>query len=147
MDSKSDEEKMEINKKKVSGAQYSPISQRLFWDLYNLIGNDKTKFGELNIEFVLAKNKKCFAYDYVDTYRKKCIEFNGDFWHCNPNEYNENYVHRVKGITALEIWENDRIKNELIKKRGYDVLIIWESDYRKNPKETLEKCLKFLNEF
>lgn len=145
LDSKSDEEKIEINKKKISGAQYSPISQRLFWDLYNLIGNNKTKFGELNNEFILVKNKKCFAYDYVDINRKKCIEFNGDFWHCNPDEYNENYVHRVKGIKASEIWEKDKMKNKIIIERGYDVLIIWESEYRKNIEETLKKCLDFLN--
>jgi hypothetical protein len=127
------------------GAQYSPISQKLFWDLYYKIGNDQTKFAELNKEYVLVQDKKCFAYDYVDMFRKKCIEFNGDFWHCNPLEYNEDYVHRVKGITALEIWNNDELKNELIQKMNYQVLIIWESEYRKNPEKTLQKCLDFIN--
>lgn len=34
---------------------------------FNIIGNDRTKFGELNGEFYLInENKKWFAYDYVD---------------------------------------------------------------------------------
>lgn len=146
LDSKTDEEKIEINKKKISGAQYSPISQILFWDLYNILGNDKTKFGELNKEFVLVnKDKKCFSYDYVDTYRKKCIEFNGDFWHCNPDIYKENYIHRVKGLKASDIWENDKSKIELIESKGYSVLTIWESEFKKNPQQILYKCIEFLN--
>ena len=28
---------------------------------------------------------------------------------------------------------------------GYKVLTIWENDYRKNPQETLDKCIKFIN--
>ncbi len=28
---------------------------------------------------------------------------------------------------------------------GFEILIVWESDYNNNKKETVEKCLKFLN--
>lgn len=143
---KTEEEKIEINKKKLDGAQYSPISQRLFWDIYNLVGNDKTKFAEQKKEFyLLSENKKWFAYDYVDMLRKKCIEFNGDFWHCNPNFFNSGDIHRVKNKKASEIWKIDEDKINLIKNKGYEILIIWESDYRKNPEATLEKCINFLN--
>lgn len=146
MNSKSEEEKAEINRKKLSGAQYSPISQKLLWDVYKRSGTHKSKFGELNAEFYLQnKNNKWFAYDYVDTYKKKCIEFNGDFWHCNPKKYKKDYIHRVRGVKASKVWDNDKNKINLIKSKGYKVLVIWESDYKKNPKETLEKCLNFLN--
>jgi hypothetical protein len=147
MDSKTDEEKIEINRKKLTGCQYSTISQKLFWDIFNIIGNDRTKFGELKGEFYLInENKKWFAYDYVDMIRRKCIEFNGDFWHCNPDDFNENDTHRVKNKTAKEIWEIDRNKIDLIKSKGYQVLVIWDSEYRKDPESTLQKCLKFLND-
>jgi hypothetical protein len=146
MNSKTDEEKIEINRKKLIGCQYSTISQKLFWDIFNIIGNNRTKFGELEGEFYLInENKKWFAYDYVDMIRRKCIEFNGDFWHCNPDDFNENDIHRVKNKTAKEIWEIDRNKIDLIKSKGYDVLVIWDSEYRKDPESTLQKCLNFLN--
>lgn len=47
---------------------------------------------------------------------------------------------------AKEIWEYDEYKKRLAEKNGYRVLVVWEQDYRKDPKETLEKCLKFINE-
>jgi uncharacterized protein YaeQ len=146
LDLKTEEEKIEINKKKLTGAQYSPISQRLFWDIYNLVGNDKTKFAEQKKEFyLLSDGKKWFAYDYVDMIRKKCIEFNGDFWHCNPEVFNSDDIHRVKNKKASDIWKIDEDKINSIKNIGYDILVIWESEYRKNPKEVLEKCINFLN--
>jgi G:T-mismatch repair DNA endonuclease (very short patch repair protein) len=87
-----------------------------------------------------------FAYDYADTKRKKCIEFNGDFWHCNPNDFKPDQIHRVKRKKAIDIWKTDEDKKSLIENRGYQVLIIWESEYKKNPQQTLEKCIKFINE-
>jgi hypothetical protein len=147
LNSKSEEEKIEINRKKVSGAYYSPISQTLFWDLYNIVGNSKTKFAELNKEFhILNESNLWFSYDYVDMKRKKCIEFNGDFWHCNPSNFEPDYLHRVKNKTASEIWKSDEDKINLIKKLNYDILVVWESEYRKNPQQTLEKCIKFIND-
>jgi len=147
MSNKTEEEKLEINRKKITGCAYSPISQRLFWDIYNIVGNDRVKFGELNSEFHLLNEKKeWLAYDYVDILRKKCIEFNGDFWHCNPTSFDTEYLHRIKNKKAKEIWKNDANKISLIEEKGYKILIIWESEYKKNPQQTLEKCIRFINE-
>ena len=44
---------------------------------------------------------------------KKIIEENGDYLHCNPIKYNENYMHSIKKMTASKIWEYDKIKVEL----------------------------------
>lgn len=146
LNSKTEEEKIEINRKKITGSSYSPISQKLFWDIYNLVGNDKTKFAEMKGEFhLLNENKLWFAYDYVDTERKKCIEFNGDFWHCNPKDFEPEQIHRIKKKRALDIWKIDEDKRSLIENLDYKVLVIWESEYKKNPKQTLEKCIEFIN--
>ena len=95
---------------------------------------------------LLNENKLWFAYDYVDTKRKKGIEFNGDFWHCNPKDFESEDIHRIKGKKASDIWRIDECKKRLIENLGYQVLTIWESEYRKNPQQTLEKCIKFINE-
>lgn len=149
MNSKSEEEKIEINRKKLLGTGFSKISQILFWDIYNSLPNSeilKIKFSEFGKEFfLLNENKNWFAYDFVSITNKKCIEFNGDFWHCNPNYFDKDYLHRVKKVKASEIWSVDKNKIELINKKGYQVLTIWESEYKKNPKQTLEKCIEFLN--
>ena len=132
--------------KKITGCGYSPISQRLFWEIYNLVGNNKTKFGEIGGEFhILNENKMWFAYDYVDMFRKKCIEFNGNFWHCHPNDFQPEQIHRIKKKRAIDIWKDDEDKKNLIENLGYQLLIIWESEYKKNPQQTLEKCIQFIN--
>jgi len=86
---------------------------------------------------------KTFSYDFV--YNKKVIEFNGDYWHCNPNTYNKNYFHKYLQMFAYEIWEKEKIKIKSIKDLGYEVLIIWECDYKYHKDETIQKCIEFLN--
>jgi hypothetical protein len=85
------------------------------------------------------------AYSYDFTYKKKIIEFNGDYWHCNPLFYESEYFHKNKGLSAKEIWEYDNIKITLPIKYDYEVLVIWEKEYNDNPKQTIEKCIKYLN--
>jgi very-short-patch-repair endonuclease len=147
LDSKSDEEKAEINRKKLNGNSYSKISQELFWNLYNREENNELiKFKELNSEFYLRKNITWYAYDYVNMKSFKIIEFNGDFWHCNPEDYESNYLHRVKKIFANEIWDFDKEKISFANEKGYNVLTIWESEYKKDKEATINKCINFLNE-
>jgi hypothetical protein len=76
---------------------------------------------------------------------KKIIEFNGDYWHCNPNVYNPEDFNLSLQCTAKEKWDFDKFKNEMIEKEGYQVLTIWESEYNENPEKTIEKCINFLN--
>lgn len=60
------------------------------------------------------------------------IEYNGDYWHCNPKKYKEDYYHQVKGKTAKELWEYDKIKIDLVKGNGYNLEIVWESDLKED---------------
>jgi len=60
------------------------------------------------------------------------IEYNGDYWHCNPNKYSETYVNKKKNKSAKEIWEYDKDKLYLGKKNGYHCEVIWETDYKQN---------------
>ena len=85
------------------------------------------------------------AYSYDFTYKKKIIEFNGDYWHCNPLIYEGDYFNKNKGLTAEEIWKYDNEKNNLAKSKGYQVLVIWESEWNENPEYVIKKCIKFLN--
>lgn len=55
-----------------------------------------------------------------------------------PNPYH-------KDKTAKNLWDYDKLKKEVAKEENFDVLTIWENDYRKNKKEVLENCIKFLN--
>lgn len=95
-------------------------------------------------EKFIYDNKLNRAYAYDFTYKDKIIEFNGDYWHCNPKLYKEDFYNKVKQKTAKEIWEYDYNKIECAKRYNYKVLVIWELDYNQNSDREIEKCIKFL---
>ena len=71
---------------------------------------------------LFRKDGKAYAYDF--TYKNKIIEYNGDYWHCNPRKYDANYYHQVGECTAKDIWDRDADKIALAKSKGYDVLSV-----------------------
>lgn len=95
-------------------------------------------------KYISDKNNNHYSYDL--TINNKIIEFNGDYWHCNPNLYCEDYFNKSKQKTAHEIWEYDKIKINCAKSFGYDVLVIWESEYNKDKEGTIQKCIDFLTQ-
>ena len=104
---------------------------------------EKCYYGKNQFYRTFKELGRTFSYDFV--HGKKIIEFNGDYWHCNPKYYNKNYFHKYLQKTAEEIWKDNEIKNDAIIKEGYDVIIIWESDYKNNKEQTIQKCFNFLN--
>jgi hypothetical protein len=88
-----------------------------------------------------CKNK-IFSYDL--TIGNKIIEFNGDFWHMNPDMYDSDYVHPYSNLSAEEKWEIDEIKLNCAFQNGYEVLTIWEQEYNENKEATIQKCIEFL---
>ena len=87
-------------------------------------------------------SNKIFSYDFK--FGNKIIEFNGDFWHMNPDIYDSDYSHPYTNLSAEEKWEIDEIKLECAFQNGYDVLTIWESEYKENRESALQKCIAFL---
>lgn len=69
------------------------------------------------------------------------IEYFGDYWHCNPLKYDENYFNQKKNMTAKEIWNYDKLKIDLIKNNGYNLEVIWESELKHNN----DKIITILN--
>lgn len=149
LNSKPQEEKDRINSLKASVSKYicsySKISQKLFCEIYDIIKND---FNE--IYFATKKSNNCensnanFEYEvilddkihrfFLDFYVKdnnKVIEFDGDYWHSE-----------AKGNQL-----RDKARENTLKKLGFTkILHVKEHDYRCNPKEVVEKCVKFLKE-
>lgn len=74
----------------------------------------------------------------------KIIEYNGDFWHSNPDVYRHDYVNPRTKIKAVDKWALDSIKIRYAQSQGYEVLVIWERDFKNNTEETIKKCIQFL---
>lgn len=65
------------------------------------------------------------------------IEYFGDYWHCNPKKYSDNYFNHKKNKFAHQIWDYDRNKLELVKSYGYIYEVIWENNLKKDNKEII----------
>lgn len=134
LDSKPIGKKIEISRKKLMNhSGFSKISQKLFWSIFDNFQNNNIRFEELNSEIVRydKEYKLHYKYDFVDFTTKKCIEFNGDYWHCNPNKYDESFIHLVSKIKALDVWKKDELKIKWMEDRGFKVMTVWEHDYKK----------------
>ncbi len=125
----------------------SKISEKFIDQLLKVISiNESEIMCKKNEKFICDKETGfTYKYDFTVKTLKKIIEFNGDFWHCIPSKFKPDYYHKVKEMTAEEIWKFDEYKINLAKKHGYDVLIVWEHDWMKKPNEVLETCINFLN--
>lgn len=130
-----------------STSNYSMISQDLFWILYDNLSDKSTlKFYTYNKEFYLYDKELKNVYIYDFKYKNKIIEFNGDYYHCNPSIYSPEYYNKQKEISAKMIWELDNIKINSARKDGFDVLIVWQKEFIDNPECIIKECLKFLKD-
>ena len=130
---------------------YSQISEELFTNIKKYLSDNKIQnqllYGEN--ELYIRNNIKNIGYkiDFYDKTKNLIIEFQGDYWHCNPNLYNKNFINEVKQLTAEEIWKYDQNKKDFICKTLNNpiYLEIWENDYRKNPNKILQEILRYYN--
>lgn len=86
--------------------------------------------------------KKCYSYDFC--YKHKIIEFNGDYWHCNPLFWKADSFNSTIKLYASEKWQKDEEKIKIAKKYNYDILVIWEYDFYNDKDKYLETCLNFI---
>lgn len=139
MDEKSIEEKIRISKAKMSpGGCISNAEKEIHSKLTKWFNNIETQFVIKNED-----NKKLYTYDIMCN--NKIIEYNGDYWHCNPKIYNKDFYNKSRKLLASDIWKRDTDKITKAIDAGYDVLIIWENQYKSNSKDIINKCIEFIN--
>lgn len=139
MNSKSQEEKDRINSLKAAS-----------------IGNRSNAEKEIEIALLetglevtsqyLIKRPEGSWFSYDIQYNNKIIEYNGDYWHCNPNKYSAEYINSRLQKSAKEVWAKDELKRMLAIQNGFDILTIWEHDYNNSKEEVIQECLKFLTQ-
>lgn len=95
----------------------------------NLFGIKENKW--LSIINITERQVRIGKY-IVDGYDPKTntiYEFNGDFWHGNPNIYNANDMNKVLNKTFGELYKKTLNREKYLIKKGYKVITIWEKDF------------------
>lgn len=101
---------------------------------------------EILVKQTLHNGKKYFFPDAILPKKKIIIEYNGNFWHADPDKYKENDIIH-KNITAKEIWEKDALKKDAYNELGYMLITVWQKDFLKNKEECVKQIAKQINEY
>ena len=72
-----------------------------------------------------------YVVDGYDPDTKTIYEFNGDFWHGNPDVFRKDDYNNVVKRTFGELYQKTLKKETELKRRGYNVISIWENDFDK----------------
>ena len=69
-----------------------------------------------------------YNVDFINRETNHIIEIHGDYWHCNPNIYEDDYIHPYFKMTAKERRKLDEQRKQYLESLGYSVTVVWESD-------------------
>jgi very-short-patch-repair endonuclease len=69
-----------------------------------------------------------YNVDFLNKKTKHIIEIHGDYWHCNPKIYSDDFIHPYFKMTAKERRVIDQQRKEYLESLGYSVTVVWESD-------------------
>lgn len=133
------QEKWQRNYKKNN---YSKISQKLFWEIYEIIKNEyqnirfatihpekQIKMNDnINYEDVIKLSSTSIKPDFFIPSINKIIEFDGDYWHG---------IERGNKL-------RDKERDNLLKENGYLIYHVKERDYNENPEKVIQECVEFI---
>lgn len=131
---------------------YSKISIELFDELSKRFSAISNSF-----KYALHGDEECICSEYANFFLdfsynqddvKFDIEFNGDYFHANPQIYKSSDILKIEGKEKIvqDIWNYDTFRNDFIQKSGYKLLIVWERDFINNKENVINKCCEFINQ-
>ena len=115
-------------------------SSRQEEELYNFIKANT----DLTVE---RHNRKVLDGQELDIFipeLKLAFEYDGTYWHMDKRFYKETDFHKVKGITAAELWADDNHKNDLCAEKFIKLYRIAEYDWVTNTENIKANILTLL---
>lgn len=100
------------------------------------------EFGEFILDGIISNMK----VDIISFDKKIAIEYNGDYYHCNPKSWNEEDFNDSIKMSAGEKWTSDRNRRFALQRLGFRVIVIWESDWKIDKLKCLGKIKQIYNE-
>lgn len=84
-----------------------------------------------NRQVKLNIDNKIYIVDGFDYNTNTVYEYNGDFWHGNPEIYHEKDINNYSGKKFGELYSETINKKKDLESKGYKVISIWESEFLK----------------
>jgi hypothetical protein len=78
----------------------------------------------------LRINGRLFKVDGFDPKTNTIYEFYGDYWHGNPNRYDQDDTNQSNGYTFRKLYQDTIKKENILKEAGYKIVVMWETDFR-----------------
>ena len=101
--------------------------EMLWLDSLNIPNNKEHR----NVYIKIKDRKLGFRVDGYDPITNTIYEFNGDFWHGNPEKFNQEEINKQNHKTFGELYMKTLEKKAILEMMGYKVISIWESDFKK----------------
>ena len=102
---------------------------------------------EHNVDFeyspIMGSNEKIYQYDFIVHKKRILIEVQGDYWHGNPNLFNDvgdNEKRKLNDIQKKNI-KRDICKLKFANEHNFEVIYIWEEDIKNGDFSKLDKLL------
>ena len=93
---------------------------------------DSLEIPQENRQKIIKVGNKIFKIDGQDPNNPNILyEFNGDYWHGNPEIFNPNDLNEIVNKTFGELYNKTIEKKNILEAAGYKVVSIWENDWNK----------------
>jgi len=88
----------------------------------------------ITIQHAETKNGERWLNGYsVDGYCEEnntVYEFHGDYWHGNPEIFNQDEINPTSKKTFGELYELTKLKERRIEEMGFNLVVMWESNWK-----------------
>lgn len=91
---------------------------------------DSLHIPNINRNIQIVVDGYIFNVDAIDYETNTIYEFNGDYYHGNPEVYSSNLVNKTTNKTFGVLHENTLKKEKILSDAGYIVKSIWEKDFK-----------------
>lgn len=102
------------------------------------------KFNIVERQTLRAANGKWYYPDILIN-GKFIVEFYGDYYHANPEKYDDNEQINKKGITAKEVHDVDTARQKALEDMGYKYMVVWQSEWKADKNAVLKRIDDFVN--
>jgi len=91
---------------------------------------DSLNIPNINRNIPIVVNGYIFNVDAIDYESNTIYEFNGDYYHGNPEIYRPDDINKTINKTFGFLYEKTLRKEKILKDAGYNVKSIWEKDFK-----------------